>query len=299
MAYIPWRGRIIAALMLGRAGSGFSNQEMRRVESLLPSLGLARAAYGLPCTFEPLRAPTNPGLLRRLGFDRRFEILASTPTRDGTLVVRDLEGFREMVATAGGSELIWTRAALRDPSESGWPYVELLHLAAALAKQRRSALFVGCGGAVAMRQFARVYPGIGIDVVEREATVIELARAWYDLDAIPGVTVHVADGVDFIAHAAPSSWDVVVVDAYDAADIATAFARRPFFATLRRALHPGGAMAFNVIGTLDEPGPVRDIVRAARAELDSVRIVPVMGLDETYSPSTRRNVVVLATRAVQ
>ena len=61
---------------------------------------------------------------------------------------------------------------------------------------------MGCGGAVSGRQFARIYPGIRADVVECEPGVIALARQFFALDAIPGVTVHIADGAKFIARRA-------------------------------------------------------------------------------------------------
>lgn len=290
LAYVPWRGRIIAALMLGRTSGTFSEREIRRIERVLPTLGVARVGFGLPPA--PL-SPPPPALVDRLGL-RRNRVIATADTGQGTLTVRDRDGFREMVAPGG---LVWTRAALADPSESGWPYIELFHLAAALARHRRRALFVGCGGAVALRQFARVYPGIHIDLVEREPAVIALANTHYDMRAIPNLTAHVADGVAFIENASPAAWDVIVVDAYDDADLAAPLSARSFFAAMGRALSPGGAMAFNVIGSLDGRGPLRRVMRAAGAELDALRLVPVMALDERCSPHALRNVVVIGRRA--
>lgn len=295
MAYVPWQGEVTAALMLGRAGA-FSEREVRRVESSLSAIGVGRAAFGLPWMSEPLRGAVRPSVLSRLGLVRGSRPLASVPTPSGKLMVRDRGDFREMVAVAGGSELVWTRAALTDPSGSGWPYVDLFHVAAALAKRRERALFIGCGGGVALRQFASVYPGIDLDVVEREPAVVELARSWYGLDAIPGLTVHVADGVDFVARAPGSSWDVAVIDAYDTSELATGFTRRAFFAELRRILCPGGAVGVNLIGALDGSGPLPAVVRAARAELHDVRVVPVMVPDEDYAPHAPRNIVVVATK---
>ncbi len=290
MAYVPWKGAPLAAIMLGRANGTFSASEVKRIESVLPMLGVGRAAFGLPWASRSLRAQTPP-LFARWGL-RQAQPLASVPTPNGTLVVRDRDGFREMVAMEGPAELIWTRAAVADPSVSAWPYVDLFHVAAALAKHRRRALFVGCGGGVAMRQFARAYPGIAMDVVESEPAVIELARSHYDLAAIPGLTVHVTDGVAFIAQARPSTWDIVVVDAFDVAQV-TAFTTASSFGALRRALRPGGAMAFNLIGSLDGAGPLAAVVRAAERHLNAVRIVPVMGTNEAYEPHACRNIIVV------
>ncbi len=201
-----------------------------------------------------------------------------------------------MVATDGERELVWSRAALRDAAESGWPYLELFHVAAARAERRERALFVGCGGAVAVHQFSRVYPGIRSDVVEREAGVVALAREFFGLDTIAGLTVHVADGAEFIEQAPPESWDVIVIDAYDAADMDAPFSTRGCFAAVRRALRPGGSMALNVIGTLSQHGAVARVVRAAERELDDIRILPVTKLREDLSQEALRNVVLVAVR---
>lgn len=296
LAYVPWRGRIVATLMLGRIGKGFSGQELTLLESLLPTLGVVRAGYGLPHFFAPLPSPPLVNPIRQLARSWGSGVLASAQTRCGTIVVRDRAGFREMVATNVGSELVWTRVALKDSTRSGWPYIDLLHLAPALAKHRRRALFVGSGGAVSVRQFAAAYPGITLDLVEHEPAVVEMARVWFGLDDVPHLTVHIAEGAAFIRTAQPSSWDIVVIDAYDASTFAHAFSDAKFLGVLRRVLRPGGAMACNVIGKLAGGGPVQTFVSAARTAFDTVRILPVVDPNEDYSSNALRNVVVVASR---
>jgi spermidine synthase len=197
---------------------------------------------------------------------------------------------------ARGAEMIWSRASIEDPSRSGWPYVDLLHLAASLAHARERALFIGCGGAVGPRQFAATYPGIRIDIVESQSAVVELARRFFGLDDIPYLTVHLDDGASFLENAAACSWDIVIADAYGAGDLSHGIVARDFFAAARRVLRPGGAMAFNVVGALDGTDPVASVVRGATRHFEEVRIVPVVVPDESYAPSARRNVVVLTRR---
>ncbi|HEX5101238.1 MAG TPA: hypothetical protein VFV94_17125, partial [Polyangiaceae bacterium] len=164
MAYVQWRGTVVGAFMLGRVGRSFTQRDVELMESLLPSLGVARAAFGTAWAPTPLPRPELGGLERWLRLNGSSRVLASRQAASGMLTVRDRDGFREMLATSGASELVWTRTSRADPRRSGWPYVELLHLAAALAAERRSALFVGCGGAVSVCQFASTYPGIALDV---------------------------------------------------------------------------------------------------------------------------------------
>jgi spermidine synthase len=291
MAYVPWRGSVIGAIMLARA-TGFSARELQRVERSLAGIGLGRAAFGLPWASAPLPQGRASNWFARLWRDEQH--LGEVQTPIGTLLVRDRRGFREMVALDGHSSLVWTRASVTRPSESGWPYVDLFHVAAALAQRRERALFIGCGGGVLPRQFASVYPSMRIDVVEREPAVLELARAWFDLDAIPNLHVHLGDGVDFVRQAPARSWDVLAIDAYDAHELAAGVAHGGFFAELRRVLRPGGALALNVIGCLDGTGALPGLVRAAREAFGDVRIVPVMSSDATYAPDAVRNIVLVA-----
>jgi spermidine synthase len=295
MAYVPLRGEIVALLMLGRASGGFSPGDVRQVEDQLSAIGVARGSYPLPVSFPPL-APA-PSVWRRWLPPRGARVRAQRQLGELTLTVRDRAGYRELVAADAAGELIWTRAALQDPARSGWPYIELLHLAAVRARARRRALFIGCGGAVVLRQFASVYPGIQLTLVESEPEVIELAREWYALDAIPSLHVVIAEGAGYVQRAAAGSWDVVVVDAFDASTGGSAWMQPAFVQALQRALTPGGAVAINVIGTLAGAGPVRELVQALSAQLAHVRIVPVLDTEEAYAAESLRNVVVIATRA--
>ncbi len=301
LACLSLRGEVVAGLMLGRGGSAFRLRDRDHVRSMLGVIAMARASFGLPCrrlaVSDPLPATPAPrGFWRRLCEHGSSRVLASVPTAWGEISVRDRNGYREMVAVQGTSEMVWTRTKVDEPCRSGWPYIELFHVAAGLAGQCRNSLFIGCGGAVALRQFARRYPDMAMDLVESEPTVIELARSWYALDRIPDLTVHIADGAAFVASGPAERWDVIVVDAYGAGDLAAGFSASSFFASVRRALRPGGVVAFNVVGTLGGQSAVQEVVGAARQELSDVRLLPVVEAQETALPWTLRNVVVVASR---
>ncbi|MEO7035096.1 MAG: fused MFS/spermidine synthase [Polyangiaceae bacterium] len=290
--YLSLRGQPLGALMLGRTGGVFGDADVAALEQLLPRLAVARASFGLPALVSrPLRHTEG------WGFPRRH--LKVARLGDAEIVVRDRRGFREMVARsrATDAELVWTRSALTDPSRSGWPYVDLFHLAAALAKRRERALFVGCGGAVAPRQFARVYPGIKLDIVEREPCVVSLAQEFFGAAELPNVTFHVEDGAVFVKRAQASTWDVAVVDAYDSRDLAAGLANRTFFGALARVLRPGGTFAFNLISSLDGGGSLSAVLAAARFDFFDLRVLPVLAPDEHVRASDLRNVVVIGTKA--
>lgn len=295
LAYLSWQGRVVGVVMLGRGGRGFTRSDLQLVERALPGLGVARAAFGLPWVAEPL-PPAPAGSLLQRWLPRRSRVLASVRGLRGTLVVREQAGVREMVAQDARSAVVWTRMALNDPTQSGWPYVDLFHLAPALSRQRCRALFIGSGGGVSLQQFARAYPGIAIDLVEEDPQVIALARSFFALDRIPNLTVHIEEGATFLARANPHTWDVVVNDAFEAEARTPAWTHHSL-ASMHRALQPGGAFAANLIGTLDVTGPVADFVASARSLFDSVRIAPIVELGEPHPQHALRNIVIVATRA--
>ena len=294
LGYLVLRGQVIGGLMLGRTGGPFSEQDLARVADLLPALAVGRASYGQPGL---VRCPLRPKSCRgRWPWAER--VLARRVKGQIEVRVRDERGYREMVARdlCSGREMIWTRAGLDDATKSGWPYIDLLHVAAGLARRRERSLFIGCGGAVGPRQFAVCYPGIEIDVIESEEHVVALARSFYGLDDIPRLTVHHAEGASFLEASAAGSWDIIVVDAYDADQLAQDVSGRSFFRVLYERLRPGGAFAFNVVGRLDGTGEVGSVVRAAASVFHDVRLVPVMTTGERYAPSATRNVVVVGVR---
>lgn len=296
LALLTVRGVPTGSLMLGRCGSTFSGEHLALVEGLLPRLAIARASFRLPWWGGPLPTPRSSATTRLAGWLRGERAREHLADKSPEIVVRDRAGYREMVASDGRGELVWSRAALDEPERSGWFYIDLLHLAAVRAPSQRRILFIGSGGGVSVRQFARVYSGARLDVVDPDERVIVLARRWFGLDSVPNLTVTVDDGAGFLRRAPNETWDAIIVDAYDGSELAAPLASRTFFADVRRALRPGGGLAFNVIGSLGGSSEVQPIERAARAERLDVRLVPVLDPGEAYSPTSVRNIVLLGRR---
>lgn len=296
LAYLRKGNQVFGLVMLGRSTSGFSNAELAKVEACLPTLSLARLSFAVPWVSGPLKSTGARGLLSRVALKRSRE-LATTATADAELVVRDRHNWREMVARTGHAELVWTRVDRRDPAESGWPYVDLFHLAAVRARARRRALFIGCGGGVSMRQFAETYPGIEIDLVEKDPAVAQLATQYFGIGEVPHLRVHTGDGIEFVRRSSPASWDVIIVDVFDAASFDQRFAQTEFLTQARAALTQGGALACNLIDVLAGGATLSGFVRAAKKVFEQVRLMPVVELDEVFSAYAQRNIVVVATRA--
>ena len=140
-----------------------------------------------------------------------------------------------------------------------------------------SALFVGCGGGVSMRQFSTVYPGIAMDVVEPEPAVLALARACFGLADIPGLRVHLGEGAAFVADAGRAGlrWDVAIIDAYGAMELPGAIATPDSLARVAKLgldarmllANNDGYSFFAALDDLVVTGPTRTNVNDYRAIL--------------------------------
>jgi len=88
MAFLRLRGEVIATVMLGRNARSFRTSEVDAVETLLPSLAVARASFGLPRRTSELAAlsPRERELVQylSLGYTNR-EIAVACGTSPNTV----------------------------------------------------------------------------------------------------------------------------------------------------------------------------------------------------------------------
>ena len=105
----------------------------------------------------------------------------------------------------------------------------------------------------------------------------------------------------FVEDAPSAHWDAVLVDLFGAYEASPLVASPAFLAGVRRVLRPGGAVAMNLVGSLDGSSGA---LPAAEAALDEAfrgaRItLPILDEDEARSGfaslSSPRNVVAFAT----
>lgn len=116
----------------------------------------------------------------------------------------------------------------------------------------RRALIVGLGGATVAALLARRCPGVEIIGIERDETVLALARTEFGLDEIAGLTVVVADAfVDIPARAErePGSYDYICLDLYEGGRLAPGTLATAFLRQLAVLLSPGGTLSVNLFLT--------------------------------------------------
>jgi len=187
------------------------------------------------------------------------------------------------LGTIGRSGALLEQSAmdLERPDRLVFAYERAMLLALALVEEPRSVLLLGLGGGAMVRHLAAHVPEAAVTVVDRDPQVIALARRHFHLRR----AVTVADAFELVADAR-AAHDVVMVDLYDAAGVAS-FADS-FWEDCRAALRPGGAIAINWAGSL-QGGLPREPIERAMARLPGSFLLIVGGV--------RPNVVLLGPTA--
>lgn len=134
-------------------------------------------------------------------------------------------------------------------------------------------LVIGGGDGGVLRELARHKEPEVLDLCDIDAEVIRTAKEFLPEMACgfddPRVTVHIADGSEFIRERV-GYYDVVIVDSTDPGGPGAPLFGADFYADLKKALRPGG-----VVGTQAEspwllPEVVKNLVSAARSNFKNV-----------------------------
>lgn len=108
---------------------------------------------------------------------------------------------------------------------------------------------IGLGGGSLAKFIHRHLPESRLTVLEIHPEVIITARTWFDLPPDDErLRVLQGDGAAYV-RAHPDSLDVLLVDGFDAEDIAVALTTQKFYRACCAALRPGGVAVFNLWGS--------------------------------------------------
>jgi spermidine synthase len=118
--------------------------------------------------------------------------------------------------------------------------------------QPRRVLIVGLGGGAMVRFLTHHEPQVQVDAVEIDPAVVRLADEYFGVRSGGNVRVLTADAVMFVESTA-ERYDLILMDAFlrpssdtDATGVPTRLKTLEFLGHLKRALAPGGVVAFNV-----------------------------------------------------
>jgi spermidine synthase len=219
---------------------------------------------------------------------------------DGALpdiVVRERHHARELWFEQGKRSMLQARVSMRDTLVSRLPYVDGLHLYMANSGSPR-VLFIGCGAGIGPRQFAHLYPGATIDVVDVDARVFDVAAQFFCFAPTPTLRAHIGDGREFLERT-DETFDRILVDVFGADDMPAALCTEEFFQLCRSKLTRGGMCVVNVASAVE--GPLSALLRTMYASVAAafgdqrvrVHAVP-RGREQRLGARRRRNLLIFA-----
>lgn len=165
-------------------------------------------------------------------------LLDAIETELGTIKVAQEPLSGSLVYLQGGcyqSEADWNGTSLAS-------YVHAIH-GLILQQKARNVLMIGCGGGTLATMLANA--GYDVAIVDINPTSFFVARKYFKLPAT--IACHVSDGKSFLRRPDTStSYDVVVVDAYQGDRVPEHLVSNKFFDLVRKRLSEGGSVFVNV-----------------------------------------------------
>jgi spermidine synthase len=161
----------------------------------------------------------------------------------------------DLIVTKEGSTItLWTAAGVRQtvldlgaPHLPGLEYARNTLVALAFSPRAASFLILGLGGGSIPRMLLAARPGATVDAVEVDPAIPELARRFFQVDALPRFKVYLEDAAAFLDHCS-AKYDVIIVDAYVGEKYPDQCATRGFLARARDCLAGEGVLAVNWMG---------------------------------------------------
>jgi spermidine synthase len=203
--------------------------------------------------------------------------------------VVDQAGFRTLCF----DDATESQISLQAPLKGHFEYTEYFHMAWLWNARLTNVLMIGLGGGTTQQAFEHYYPGVTVQSVEIDPSVVEVAKDYFNFKESRRQKVEVADGRVFLRRS-PARYDVIILDAYVQGRYGSAIpqhlATKEFFELARDHLSTNGVVAYNVIGTVSDWRA--DIVGAIYRTLNTV--FPRVYL---FRASSSQNIVLVATKS--
>lgn len=145
-----------------------------------------------------------------------------------------------------GSTDVQSAMDLRNPDRLVLNYTRVMMGFALFQPRPRNMLMIGLGGGSLPKFCHRHFPGTDITVVEIDPRVIALRDRFEVPPDQHDFRVVQAGGADFVAATDDASYDVIMVDGFDADSMAPSLGTQNFYDQCARLLTAGGVMACNL-----------------------------------------------------
>lgn len=178
---------------------------------------------------------------------QQLKILSRTRSPFNDIFVIERENLREMWFQGNGRFYLQTRINLDRPADLALIYARLLLAPLIWNPDPSRILMIGLGGGVLPRFLNEVYPDIGIDVVEVDARVTELARRYFGFKESPRLRVFEKDGRAFVKQRS-RQYDMVFLDAFKGGAVPYHLKTVEFYREIAQLLTESGLLVTNLYG---------------------------------------------------
>jgi spermidine synthase len=210
------------------------------------------------------------------------ELLYARTTPYQTLVVKQRGGVRYLE-----SDRIQQAAVQVADGEPAMRYPRFAAAALLLNAHPRHLLSLGMGGGSVGSYLQRRIAGLGVDYVDIDPAVPELAQRFLLMHPGPRTTINIADGRRFLAGSGRRAWDFVYCDTYIGRSVPFHLTTIEFLDEVKRHLAAGGIFGLNLAAGLSDPFS-KAMYRTVLERFNSVYLFRVGGAS---------NVLVLGTDA--
>ncbi|WP_409345501.1 polyamine aminopropyltransferase [Paenibacillus sp. MBLB4367] len=181
-----------------------------------------------------------------------------------------------VVETAGFGRMLVLDGIPQSTAKEGFIYNEMLtHVPLTTHPEPNKVAIIGGGDCGAARETAKYADVKRIDVVEIDARVVEVSRAWLSNPAIYEIDdrVHLIyrDGLHWIK-GQKATYDVLIVDRSDPYGPSTALYKPAFYELAYRALNEDGIFVCHAESPYYNPNIMRDTVRNLNKLFPIVRV---------------------------
>jgi len=260
--------------LIGTWGTSFYLLTWLGSATLIAILGLVLAGLGFLWAWWMVRLRSRYLLpllagLAFLGWTSFYPVLALPPAihqEDSPyqqVRVRDIDPFRFLILNNTFHAVMWKVA----PTSLALPYSQVMMAALPLTDQTKRGLILGHGGGSLAKWLAEYWPGLELDVVEMDPSVVKAAEAYFDYSLPPLHHMYVQDARTFLG-TTTAQYDLIWVDVFARHLIPFHLTTQEFYRELQAHLTPGGVVAVNLASSDAAPD-----VRRAQAIVTTMKTV--------------------------
>ena len=188
--------------------------------------------------------------------------------------VRDDDLLRYLILDRTFHAVMWKV----DPVELFLPYSQMMMAALGLHPDPARALVLGHGGGSLAKWLARRWPGLGLDLVEVDPSVVRAAEQYFGYHTTNAHHVYVKDARVFL-RTTDTRYDIIWLDVYARHLIPFHLTTQEFFSEVRAHLNPDGVLAVNLSSTGDGADRLRSyaVVETLRTVFPQIESFGIKG----------------------